>query len=350
MTEQITRGTIRVAQWATGTVGAAAMRAVIDHPEMTLVAAKVYSAAKEGRDIGELCGHAPLGIPATRDLQAIIAAKPDCVLYMPESTILDDVCALLEAGINISTTRAEFFFADRMDPAVRERVEAACRAGNSSIHASGSSPGFITEALPIVLASLCRRLDLLAIDEFANCIDGCSEEMLLGIMGFGEAPEVFEKRQHEDRDEVFKASLAALAEGLKIDLDNEFDFSTEFAVATEDAKLHTSIIPKGSVAGQRVTLTGKRNGQPVLRFRSNWFVTTELEPHWDVLPDGWRVNVHGDTPLQLDISFPMPESERKAALPNLTAHRPVNSIPYICAARPGLVTTADLPQVLTNLG
>lgn len=350
MVQEASRQPLRVVQWATGTVGAAAMRAVIDHPDMTLVGAKVYSEAKDGKDIGELCGREPLGIAATRDLQAIIDLKPDCVLYMPESTIVDDVCALLEAGINISTTRAEFFFADRMDPALRERVEAACQKGNSSIHASGSSPGFITEALPIVLVSLARRLDLLMIDEFANCIDGCSEEMLLGIMGFGESPEVFAKREHEDRDEVFKASLAAMARGLGIELDRDFDFHAEHAVATEDTKLHTTVIPAGSIAGQRVTVTGKRNGEPVVRFRSNWFVTTQLEPSWNVLPDGWRVNVYGDTPLQLDISFPMPDAERKATLPNLTAHRPVNSIPYICAGAPGLLTTAELPQVLTNLG
>lgn len=350
MTQQHSRAPLRVVQWATGTVGAAAMRAVIDHPEMTLVGAKVYTEAKEGRDIGELCGRSPLGIRATRDLQAIIALKPDCVLYMPESTIMEDVCALLEAGINIATTRAEFFFADRMDPAMSKRIEAACKAGRSSIHASGSSPGFITEALPIAILSLVRRLDLLVIDEFANCIDGCSEEMLLGIMGFGEAPEVFAKRQHEDRDEVFKHSLAALAAGLHIDLEDEFDFATEVALASEDTKLHTTVIPAGSVAGQRVTVTGKRNGEPVMRFRSNWFVTTNLEPRWDVLPDGWRVNVHGDTPVQLDISFPMPAEQRQATLPNLTAHRPVNSIPYICAAPPGLLTTAQLPQVVPNLG
>lgn len=326
------------------------MRAVIGHPEMVLVGAKVYSEAKDGKDAGEICGLAPIGVPATRDLQAIIAARPDCVLYMPESTNLDDVCALLEAGINISTTRAEFFFADLMDPGMRNRLEAACRAGGSSIHASGSSPGFITEALPIVLVSLVRRLDLLMIDEFANCIDGCSEEMLLGIMGFGESPEVFGRRVHEDRDEVFKHSLAALANGLGIELDDTFDLDTEFAVASEDTKLHVTVIPAGSVAGQRVTVTAKRDGMPVMRFRSNWFVTENLEPKWNVLPDGWRINIHGDTPLQLDISFPMPLEERPTTLPNLTAHRPVNSIPYICAAPPGILTTADLPQVLTRLG
>ena len=44
---------------------------------------------------------------------------------------------------------------------MRERIEAACAKGNSSLYSTGSSPGFITEALPLALLSLQRRLDRL---------------------------------------------------------------------------------------------------------------------------------------------------------------------------------------------
>lgn len=348
MAERTRQEPIRVVQWATGTVGASAMRAVISHPEMELVGVKVYSEAKEGKDAGDLCGLPQTGVKATRDRDAILALKPDCVLYMPESTDIDDVCVLLENGINIATTRADFFYPKKMNPDVRARVEAACEKGRSSIHASGSSPGFITEALPIVLASLARRIDLLVIDEFANCIDGCSEEMLINIMGFGETPEAFSGRQFPERDEVFNHSLSALADALGITLDN-FEVTSEFAVTREATRLHRSEIPAGSVGGQRMVVTGFRGGKPVLRFRCNWFVTPDLEPAWDLRPDGWRVTVEGDTPLDISIGFPIPVEERQFTLPNLTAHRPVNSIPYICDARPGILTTGDLPQVLARL-
>lgn len=339
---------LRVVQWATGTVGACAMRAVISHPQMELVGVRVYSEAKDGKDAGELCGLPPTGVKATRDIDAILALKPDCVLYMPESTDVDDVCRLLESGANISSTRAEFFNPKKMDPALRERIEAACRKGGISIHSSGSSPGFITEALPIVLTSLTRRLDVLLIDEFANCIDGCSEEMLLNIMGFGETPEVFAKRQHADRDRVFEDSLSGLADALGIPIEH-FELTGEIALTRQPTKLHKTTIAAGTIGGQRTVITGLRDGKPLLRFRSNWFVTTDLEPHWDLRPDGWRVLMEGDTPFDISIGFPIPPEERQFVLPGLTAHRPVNAIPYICAARPGVVTTADLPQVIARL-
>lgn len=340
---------LRVVQWATGTVGAAAMRAVIGHPDLELVGVKVYSPAKEGMDAGALCGLPATGVTAVRDREAILALRPDCVLYMPESTDFDDVCALLESGINVSSTRAEFFHPASMDADVRARLEAACEKGRSSLHTSGSSPGFVTEALPIVLLSLARRIDLLTIDEFANCIDGCSEEMLLGIMGFGESPEAFTQRVFHERDQVFNASLRALADALGIAIDG-FETSSEIALARRPVTLHRTVIPAGSVAGQRMVTTALREGQPVLRFRCNWFVTEDLEPAWDLRADGWRVVVEGDTPLDISIGFPIPQGERQSTLPNLTAHRPVNAIPYVCAARPGLLTTGDLPQVAARLG
>ncbi len=340
---------LRIVQWATGTVGASAMRAVIAHPALQLVGVRVYSESKAGKDAGTLCGLSPTGVFATRNLSDILALKPDCVLYMPESTNVDDVCRLLESGSNIVTTRAEFFNSTKMDASFREAIETACRKGNSSIHATGSSPGFITEALPIVLTSIARRLDFLLIDEFANCTDACSEEMLLKIMGFGETPDAFARRHLGDRDKVFEDSLCVVADAIGLPIES-FSITSEFALTKHSTRLHTTTIAAGTVGAQRTVVTGIRQGKPLMRFRSNWFVTTDLDPHWDLRSDGWRVLAEGDTPLDVTISFPIPANERQRTLPGLTAHRPVNAIPYVCAAKPGVVTTADLPQVIARLG
>jgi len=342
---------LRVVQWATGTVGKSAMRAVIGHPGLELVGVKVYSDAKVGTDAGDICGLAKTGITAVRDIEQVLSVKPDCVVYMPESTDFDDVCRILASGANIVSTRADFFNPSRMDQAVRERVEAACRAGQSSIHCSGSSPGFITEALPIVLLSLQRKLGLLTIEEFANCIDGCSEEMLLGIMGFGESLEDFAKRSHADRDVVFEHSLAVVADAIGMPIER-FEGHGEIALTRSATKLHQTTIAAGTIGGQRYTLTGYSNGAPAFQFRCNWFVTNDLEPAWDLRDDGWLVTVDGDTPLEIAIRFPIPEdpAERQLVLPRLTAHRPVNAIEAVCAARPGILTTVDLPQIISRLG
>ena len=58
----------RVVQWATGNIGSHSLRAVIAHPNLDLVGLYVYSEDKAGRDAGELCGMAPTGVLATRDI------------------------------------------------------------------------------------------------------------------------------------------------------------------------------------------------------------------------------------------------------------------------------------------
>lgn len=337
---------IRVVQWATGTVGTSALRAIIEHPRLELVGVRVYSESKDGVDAGELCGLPNTGVTASRDMEKMLALKPDCVVYMPDRTDEKDVCRILASGANIVTTRAEFFNPAEMDASLRERLEDACREGNTSIHASGSSPGFITEALLPPLLSLQRGLDLITIDEFAHCVDTCSEDMLVNTMGFGAAPEAFAATEFTERDTVFGHSLAVIASAISLPFD-KVEVDSEFAVTRQPVKLHKTTIDAGSVGGQRHTVTGLHQGRPVLRFRSNWFVTTELDPEWDLRDDGWRVLVEGDTPLDITIRFPIAQDPETRAriMPNLTAHRPINAIAAVCAAQPGIVTSADLPQL-----
>lgn len=82
----------RVAQWGTGHSGMAALRAVIGHPQFDLVGVYVCSDQKAGCDAGELCGTPPAGVVATRNIEDILDARPDCVVYMPSTYDLGDLC------------------------------------------------------------------------------------------------------------------------------------------------------------------------------------------------------------------------------------------------------------------
>jgi len=47
---------LRIIQWATGSVGRHAVAAIHEHHDLELVGALVYSDAKAGRDVGDICG------------------------------------------------------------------------------------------------------------------------------------------------------------------------------------------------------------------------------------------------------------------------------------------------------
>lgn len=337
--------TYRVVQWATGNIGTKSLRAVIEHPHLELVGLYVHTSEKAGRDAGELCGLAATGVIATTSIDDIIPLGADCVVYMPQGSDLDHVCRILESGTNIVTTRGEFHRPAGMDPAVRQRVEDACRRGATSIHSTGSSPGFITEALPLVLLSMGRTLSLLQIDEFADMRSRNSPELLFRLMGFGRDPAQFDSRRFDHTARAFGPSLSALADAIGLPIDS-VEPGGELAVATRDVDIAAGTIKAGTVAAQRPSATCVRNGVPLLRFHANWYVTTDLEPAWDLRETGWRVQVFGDTPLDVEIRFPVEPERYPHISPGFTAHPAVNAIPAVCDANPGIRTTFDLPRVI----
>jgi 4-hydroxy-tetrahydrodipicolinate reductase len=339
----------RVVQWATGNVGLRSLQAIIEHPDLELVGLYVYSDAKAGKDAGELCGLSPVGVAATRDIEQILALHPDCVVYMGDRVDADVIIRLLESGTNVVSTRSEFHRPAGLDPEMRTRLEDACARGSSTLFSTGSSPGFITEALPFALLSMQRRLDRLVIEEFADMSSRNSPEMIFDLMGFGRDPSHFDPRGVEAHGGAsFAGSLGVVADALSLPLDDVVA-TGQVAVARNATDIAAGRIEAGTIAAQRLEVTGMHAGRPLLTFSANWYLTPEVDPAWDLRATGWHVLVEGDTPLDVDIHFPVPPEQWAATSPGLTAHRPVNAIPYVCAAAPGIRTSTELPQIIPVL-
>lgn len=341
--------TYRVAQWATGNIGAQAGRAVVHHPRMELVGLWVHSDAKAGQDAGEVLGVGrALGVKATKSIDDIIAAKPDCVLYMPQYTIMDDVCRLLEAGIHIVTTVVEFHDPDSLAPEVRARVEAACRKGKAALHSTGSSPGFISETLPFALTTMSRRVDSYTIDEYADMTSRDSPGLIFDVLGYGKAPSAANQHIIDHIRDSFGQSLRATAKALSMPIDR-IEAKGEQAITKSRTEIAAGVVEAGTVGGTRITVDGYRDGKSVFRFRANWYITKDLEQAWDLRDSGWRVRVEGDPPLDITIGFPCAKDEYPLISPGFTAYPAVNAIPAVCDAAPGIRTAAEL-RVISILG
>src|SRR4051812_25431955 len=120
---------LRIVQWTSGKVARKALLAVLAHPDLELVGLYAFSADKIGRDAGALCGAPPVGVAATADAAALLALKPDCVLYNPLYPDTAEICGILESGANVVTTSA-FLTGWSLDAASRAAIEAAARRGN----------------------------------------------------------------------------------------------------------------------------------------------------------------------------------------------------------------------------
>jgi hypothetical protein len=327
----------RVVQWATGNIGTRALREIMRDPRLDLAGVLVYDGAKDGVDAGLLCGEKPVGVKATSDRAAIHALAVDCVSYMPRAFDVDDVVALLAAGTNVVTTC-------RIPDEARAAVAEACARRGASIYATGSSPGFITDALPMALLSMQRRVDLIEIDEFANLSQRDSPHLLFELMGFGRAPETYDERRASFLVGEFAPALGTLAAAANRPVD-DWTCTGAVAVARDTTVLAAGELARGTIAAQRTTIVGRAGDDDVVRFTANWYCTTNVDPAWELRPTGWRVRVHGDAPFDVALPFPVPVEELGSFTPAYTANRPVNAIPYVCAARPGVLTTADLPPI-----
>ena len=113
---------LRVIQWATGSIGTHAIPAILEDPNLELVGVWVHSEAKDGRDAGEIIGIGPIGVKATRDIDALLALDADLVLYAPLLANVPEICRLLEAGLNVITPAGWAYLKDGPE---KERIEKA---------------------------------------------------------------------------------------------------------------------------------------------------------------------------------------------------------------------------------
>jgi 4-hydroxy-tetrahydrodipicolinate reductase len=342
MTSETSR--LRVVQWATGNVGLRALRQVIRDPRLELVGVLSYDPGKSGSDAGVLCGEAPAGVEVTTDRAAIHALEADCVLYMPRVVDVEDLVAFAEAGTNVVSVCIELHDAARgLSEVDRARLHKACERTGASIYGTGSSPGFITDSFPFALLSLQRRVDALEIEEFANMSRRDSPFMLFDQIGFGK-PMDASAAQPTPRTLSAPPPFGAIARAAGWTIDR-WTTATEFAAARRTTRVLAGEIAAGTVGGRRLVIAGQVDGAEVVRFVQTLYLTPELDPAWSPAQTGWRVRVQGDASVDVTIAFPIQLDELAEYTPALTANPAVNAVPFVCAARPGLLRTEDLPPL-----
>ena len=335
---------LRVVQWTTGNVGKQSVAAIVRSPDLELVGCYAWSPGKVGRDVGELCGLPPLGIAATHDVDALLALRPDCVVYNPMWPSTDELVRILEAGVDVVTTAA-FINGRRLGPD-RKRLVEACERGGSSLFGTGISPGW-AELLGIVLAGISNRIDKITISEAAHTAlyDSPDTERPAGFGRPIDDPDL--PKMTAEGTAVFGEAVAMVADALGVELD-EIVCDAEHAKTTADLDLGSWRIAAGCVAGVAASWQGRVGGRTVVELNVRWKKAPVLEPDWKI-QDGYAIEVQGLPTIRSTLQFlPPPDFQAKSLADFMvlghvmTAMPAVNAIPCVVAAPPGIVTYADL--------
>jgi hypothetical protein len=335
--------TYRVVQWATGLVGKEAIKGVLAHPELELVGCWVHSEDKFGMDVGDICEVGPIGVKATGSIDDICVLDADAVVYAPVLASTRDVIRLLESGKNVVTPVGWIYPGE--SPGVAA-LQAACLAGNATLHGTGINPGGITERFPLMLSALCRNIRHARAEEFSDIRNYPTAMVVREVMLFGKEPDVAVKSPMiEILGHGFMQSIDMVAAELGWTLDPDKNSLHEMAVATKDLDTPVGVIEKGTVAAQRFTWQGTVVGEPVMTVRVNWLMGSEhLDPPWQLGEQRFEVAFDAEPPVACTFHGLHPpvigENPEIGLIP--PAQHCVNAIPYVVRAEPGIKTYLDL--------
>ncbi|SEH77637.1 hypothetical protein SAMN04489835_3998 [Mycolicibacterium rutilum] len=347
---------IRVALIGTGNCGSLALKQLIEDARFDLTGVWVSTPAKVGKDAGDLAGlDVTTGIAAVDDLDAIIDARPDCVVYcaMGDTRLPDamaDVRKLLAAGIDVVGSGLgvlQYPWQVIPDKYI-QRIEDAAREGNSTVFMTGVDPGFATDLLPFALAGTCQRIEQIRTMEIADYATYDGATVMFDVMGFGnEIGDLPMLYQPGVLSIAWGTAIRQLAAGLGIEVDEIRD-AVEQEPAPEDFDVAVGTIKKGTVAAVRFQIEGIVDGRPAIVVEHVTRLRPDLRPDWaqPAQPGGsYRVEITGEPSYTLDICPTSRNGDHNYAAILAAAGRIVNAIPDVVGAAPGIRTTLDMPLV-----
>jgi hypothetical protein len=309
---------------------------VVEHPEYELVGCFAHSESKIGKDVGDIVGIGKTGVLATGSIEDIIALKPDVVLYMTLVWNVDDMAALLRAGINVISTI--FITGRSLGEEARGELERAAQDGGVTLYGTGINPGLL-DILALSATSACAKVHKITARESVDASHYASAETWIAN-GFGGPPdapglsEISRKRAW-----IFIDVIEMMARALKIQLDEEIGFDVEFSVATEDLDLGFMQIAKGMVCGLSKSYRGMVNGEVVVDLQLAWRLGNAMTPDWT--PEGYVVEIEGEPKIRL--TFHAEGDELSGGV--TTATTAVHAVAAVCAAHSGIVTADELPMI-----
>jgi hypothetical protein len=344
----------RVIQFSTGNVGRHALRQLIERPDLELVGVHASGADKIGSDAADLCGlKEPTGVLATDDLDALVALKADCVIYMSQAETrphdaVRELTAFLAGGTNVvATSLVWLIYPPHADAWLTEPIVAACLAGGTTMYVNGVDPGFSGDLLPLAALSLAGRADTVLVQEICDYGSYDDAEFTGVSFGFGTTPDTVPMLFLPGvLSSIWGGPVHLLAAEFGIKLE-ELRERHEPWVATEPIDCTMMHVAPGQVAAVRFAVEGIVDGEPKIVMEHVNRLTSAAAPHWPVAPEGrpgvHRVVITGNPGVEVNVHLGLEGIDHNVAGVVATAAKAVNAIPAVCAAPPGLVSLRDLP-------
>lgn len=323
---------IRVLLYGLGPIGIMVGRQLATRDGFRIVGAVDIDPAKVGRDVAEIAELArPLRVKVDPDARkAIKQSRPDIVVLCTSSSVravMPQIQDVLKAKVPIVTTTEELSYPVRRNAPLAKKIDAMAKKAKVAVLSTGVNPGFVMDALPIMLTVACERVDSVKVNRIQDA--RTRRLSFQQKIGTGLSREQFQREMEGGsiRHVGLAESISMIADALGWQLDRITDeVNPKIADATVASEFLA--VDPGYVSGIIQDAVGYRYGTPVISMHMEAYLGAP-EPYDEIRIEGVpRLNLRIPGGVPGDIA---------------TASIVVNSIPRVLSARPGLQTMKDLP-------
>ena len=325
-------GPIKVLHVGLGPIGAGVVRQVAERKGLRIVAAVDVDPAKVGRDLGDIANAGrTLRVKISDDLKKTIKkAKPDVAVLCTSSSmkkVLPQMEEILKLKVPIVSTTEELAYPTRANVKYARAIHQLAKKYKVAVLGTGVNPGFVMDALPIMLTGVCERVESIRVDRVQDArIRRLPFQQKIGA---GLTRDQFQAKVDDGsvRHVGLAESVSMIADAVGWKLDRITD-EIQPKMATLTVSSEFLAVDPGYVCGIVQDGIGYRNGFPA--------ITLHMEAYLGAPESYDAVEIVGSPPLKMKLAGGVHGDIATASIV-------VNSLPKILEVAPGLHTMRDMP-------
>lgn len=330
---------VKAALWGFGAMGSGMAKVLLTRKGVDIVGVCDTHPDKQGKGIYELLDLPQSGRPKaliTGDIEKLLQNKPldICIIATNSFTkeVFPKIMRVLDAGVNVITIAEEMSWPWAQSPKLAKEMDERAKAKGVSILGTGINPGMMMDLLAVFLSGCMTQVDHVHCERI-NSLSPFGAAVM-HEQGIGLTQEAFQQGVKDGSlagHVGFAESSGMIATALGFDI-NHFQQQMQPIVTQVDRKSHHGFAAAGQVAGVHMSAQASAAGQEMI----NLIHPQQIEPQLAKVETGDYVRLRGSPPINMAIQ---PEVDGGIG----TIAMACNMLPFVVAARPGLLTMLDLP-------
>jgi 4-hydroxy-tetrahydrodipicolinate reductase len=325
---------LNVVSFGVGVIGSLTARHIIEERQnrLDLVGAFDVDSNKVGRDIGEVAGLSkPVGVKVSASLDQVLTEDVDAVIHATSSRfskVYPQIESIVNHGVDVVSSCEELSYPYVVNRKLSNRLDLLAKQKGSTVLGTGINPGFLMDALPIVLTTPCKSIRKIKV---TRRMDAATRRVpFQKKIGAGMTKEEFHTAVRKGRISGhvgLEQSIAMLADAIGWKLDKTAVGKVEPVLAESTVEGGYLKIPSGRVVGVKQEAAGLMKQEVVIELDFTAYVGSQEE--YDA------VEIDGTPPINCKIS-PCVHGDHG------TVAMLVNMVPKVVNSPPGLYTMKDI--------